>query len=223
MRPASGLGRKEASKRSDRRSSSGKTLYCFASTRKAACSSHLLGMLGREVIGLGESFVTSYSSDGSASKPPGPRPPTADGHGASWPSSRPGRCHGCRHLEILDGATGPRRGMVEGIQHADAFDWLLFDAVDDLRRLDACCCQHGGRDVNDVMELGRPPSSRECLSANGRPRRCAYRQSARQPAWSTGRACLPPRPSPPARAVPSLGRRSRRTSPPAPPARVGCR
>jgi hypothetical protein len=59
------------------------------------------------------------------------------------------------HFEVL-GLTLRRRiriGLVESVGHADAFDRLLLDAVDRLRRLDAGGFKDGRRDIDDVVEL----------------------------------------------------------------------
>ena len=59
------------------------------------------------------------------------------------------------HLEVLGLAGRGRIGvrLVEGVRHAHAFDRLLLDAVDHLRRLDARGFEDRGHDVDDVVEL----------------------------------------------------------------------
>ena len=59
------------------------------------------------------------------------------------------------HLEVLGLA---RRGrirvrLVEGVGHAHAFDRLLLDAIDHLRRLDTGRFEDRRHDVDDVVEL----------------------------------------------------------------------
>ena len=59
------------------------------------------------------------------------------------------------HLEVLGvagrGCVGVR--LVKGIGHAHAVDWLLLDAVDQLRRFDAGGFEDRGHDVDNVVEL----------------------------------------------------------------------
>src|SRR5262245_57047151 len=57
------------------------------------------------------------------------------------------------HLEILRVASLLGACIVEAIQHADALDRLLGDAVDDGRLLDCCCLQYCRHDVDDILEL----------------------------------------------------------------------
>ena len=60
-----------------------------------------------------------------------------------------------KHLEILRVALG--RGLrvraIEGISHADAFDWFLCDAIHGRRCLDASGFENRRNDVDDVVEL----------------------------------------------------------------------
>ena len=58
-----------------------------------------------------------------------------------------------RHLEILRLAPLGRLGVVERVQHADAFDRALLHAVDEDRLGQAGRFQNGRRNVDDVMEL----------------------------------------------------------------------
>jgi hypothetical protein len=59
------------------------------------------------------------------------------------------------HLEILRaaGRWGVRVCFVEGISHADTFDWLLSNAVDHHRRLNAGGFEDRRHDVDQVMKL----------------------------------------------------------------------
>ena len=59
------------------------------------------------------------------------------------------------HLEILRIAFGRCVGIgrVKGIEHADAFNRLLLDALDLVGRLDTGGFEYGWNDVNDVVEL----------------------------------------------------------------------
>ena len=57
------------------------------------------------------------------------------------------------HLEVLRLVPVRRLGIVEGVDHADAFHRRLRDAVDRLRLRDVRGFEHGRRDVDDVLEL----------------------------------------------------------------------
>jgi hypothetical protein len=57
------------------------------------------------------------------------------------------------HLEILGVAAIGLVYAVEGVAHARPFDRLLIDTVDDGRLRQAGGLEHGGGDVNDVVEL----------------------------------------------------------------------
>ena len=59
------------------------------------------------------------------------------------------------HFEVLRLALRRRvrAGLVEGVGHAYAFDRLLLDAIDKLRRLDTGGFEDGRHDVDDVVEL----------------------------------------------------------------------
>jgi len=46
-----------------------------------------------------------------------------------------------------------RVGLVEGVDHADAFDRLLLDAVDHLGGLDSGGFENRRRDIDDMVEL----------------------------------------------------------------------
>src|SRR5882757_9113410 len=75
------------------------------------------------------------------------------------------------HFEVLGRALRGciRVGLVKGIGHADAIDWLLLDAVDNLRRLDTRGFEDRWHDVDDVVEL--VPYAAGVLDAV-RPRDC---------------------------------------------------
>src|SRR3954467_2667523 len=59
------------------------------------------------------------------------------------------------HFEVLGLALrrGIRVGFVESVSHADAFDRLLLDAIDRLRRLDTGGFEDRRHDIDDVVEL----------------------------------------------------------------------
>ena len=57
------------------------------------------------------------------------------------------------HLEVLRFVPLGRLGVVEGVEHAEAFDRRLLDAVDDRRMRQARGLEDRRRDVDDVMEL----------------------------------------------------------------------
>ena len=92
------------------------------------------------------------------------------------------------HLEILRRVRGRCVGvrLVEGVGHAHAFDRLLLDAVDHLRRGDAGGFEDRRHDVDHMMEL-RANAAR-VLDAAGPGNRHALARAAemrRRPAWST--------------------------------------
>ncbi|OPX97087.1 MAG: hypothetical protein A4E60_03362 [Syntrophorhabdus sp. PtaB.Bin047] len=62
------------------------------------------------------------------------------------------------HFEILGPARGRRSGVVEGIEHAYAFNGFLRHSVDRGRLLDAGCLQYRRYDVDDVVPL-RPDAA----------------------------------------------------------------
>src|SRR5262249_49906365 len=57
------------------------------------------------------------------------------------------------HLEILRRVATLGLRLIEGIDHAHAFDWLLGQAIYNGGRGDSGCLQNGWRDVDDVVEL----------------------------------------------------------------------
>ena len=59
------------------------------------------------------------------------------------------------HFEVLGLALRwrVRIGLVEGVGHADAFDRLLLDAIDRLRRLDTGGFEDRRHDIDDVVKL----------------------------------------------------------------------
>jgi hypothetical protein len=59
------------------------------------------------------------------------------------------------HLEVLRVPLRGRIGirLVKGVDHADAFDGLLFDPIDHVGRLNAGGFEDGRNDVDDVVEL----------------------------------------------------------------------
>src|SRR5260370_14318199 len=58
------------------------------------------------------------------------------------------------HLEVLCLMLLGSLGIVEGVRHADAFDRVLLDSVDEDRLGKAGHFQDGWRDVDHIMELG---------------------------------------------------------------------
>src|SRR5262250_3150263 len=64
------------------------------------------------------------------------------------------------HLEVLRVMCGRRVGVrfVEGVDHTDAFDWFLFDAVDVLWRTDTHRFQNRRHDVNHMVKLRADPA-----------------------------------------------------------------
>src|SRR5262249_7712953 len=59
------------------------------------------------------------------------------------------------HLEVLRSMWRRCVGVVriEGVHHADAFDWFLWNAVDHIRRLDSGRFQDRRHDVYEMVEL----------------------------------------------------------------------
>ena len=57
------------------------------------------------------------------------------------------------HLEVLCLVPLGRLGVVERVRHADAFDRMLLDSVDEERLGQAGHFKDGRRDVDHVMEL----------------------------------------------------------------------
>jgi hypothetical protein len=57
------------------------------------------------------------------------------------------------HLEVLRRTARWRLGIIKGVEHADALDGLLRDAVDDLRLGQPDCLQDGRGYVDDVVPL----------------------------------------------------------------------
>ena len=68
------------------------------------------------------------------------------------------------HLEVLRGVSRGRRRVVERVDHADALDRMLAEAVHLARLGDAGSFEHGRRHVDDVVELrAQTPALRDPL------------------------------------------------------------
>ena len=141
-------------KRSNVRSSSGSTLYLVASIRNSRCSSaSFFGFSFARSCACVQSVLVSYSSQTSSSKAalvgadprhavPGHRRPALVVDAAV-----------AEHLEVLRLVPLGRLGVVERVQHADALDRRLLDAVDDRRMRQPGGFEDRRRDVDHVMEL----------------------------------------------------------------------
>ena len=92
---------------------------------------------------------------------------------------------------------------------------LLGDPVDHGRLGQAGGLEHGGRDVDHVVELRADlPAGGEADVASARSCRCGCRPSARRPASSTGTACPSRAPSRPRSGCTRSGCRTRRSAKP---------
>ena len=140
--------------RSNVRSSSGSTLYLAASIRNRRCSSaSFFGFSFARSCACVQSLLVSYSSQTSSSNAAlvGAQPRHAvPGH------RRPALVIDAavaEHLEVLRLVPLGRLGVVERVEHADAFDRRLLDAVDDRRMRQPGGFEDRRRDVDHVMEL----------------------------------------------------------------------
>ncbi len=156
VRPSMRSGRPamEATIRSAKRSSSGRTLYLIASSRKAACISlSLSGSCRGKIVGAAEVFrrvvqLPSVLAE-RTTRFRFPRQLVLD----VWRTSHPCKCHGSRELVILDRVRRLRLGVIEGVEHAHPLHGLLRKSIDHRGLRQAYRLQHGRGDVVDVVVL----------------------------------------------------------------------
>ena len=140
-------------KRSNRRSSSGKTLYFDASSTKSICSSASFS---------GISLARSCACDQSSGAVELPAIGVSGGHlrrqpressAGSRPSSLRDRCRGCRTSRSTERYAGRGLRIIEGIGEAGAFHRRLLHALDDGRLGKPGQLQNGRRNIDHMMEL----------------------------------------------------------------------
>ena len=89
-------------------------------------------------------------------------------------------------LEVLGFARALCLGAFEGVEHADAFDGLLLDAVDGGWFGQVGGFEYGGRDIDDVVPLRADfVGCGDVFGPGDDQADCACRRSWRESAWST--------------------------------------
>src|SRR5262249_42393190 len=152
VRPAARLGR-GATSRVATVTSRGRTWYLSASSQnRLAISLTFSGYLSATLSNCVQSSVTSTRRILARCRGEDPRRP--HDLGAGDPAVMVDRVV-AHHLEILGVVSLWCVGVlrIERVHEADAFDWLLRDAVDLIRCLDAGCLQDRGHDVDHMGEL----------------------------------------------------------------------